>query len=183
MFDRFFDLVSSIWQWLVPFIVVRSYERGVLLWLGNPTRDLEPTNGLWGTGLHLVAPFGIHTHVLTTVVTDMEVLDPQPLTTKDGIAITLQAALTYRVKDVRKLLLETEDRERALHDTATGLIASEVAQADWDDVRSPEFVDRVYRTVRTRGFRYGIELMEIQFPGLQKTRSLTLVQAQKRAQP
>lgn len=181
--DRVLDALVACWEWFVPFVVLRSYERGIIMYLGNPHKDIDSTTGVKGTGFHwLIPPLGIKTCMRCNVVTDVEVLDPQPLTTADAIAITIQATLTYHVKDIRKLLLETEDREKALHDTAAGIIAEQVAKHTWDQVRDEAFRATVYHAVRKRGFRYGIEVDEVQFPGLQKTRSLTLLQPHKRTQ-
>lgn len=163
MFDRLFEFLKLCWEFVVPFVLVDEWQRGVVLRFGRWHRDLGP-------GFHWLWP-GIEQAITDSVITDTQVLPFQPLTTRDGVQVSVQALLTYRVVDFRKLATTVEGREQALHDSASGVIASEVSRHTWDEVRAPEFVQVVYKAVRRRGFRYGIELDEVQFPGLQRTRS------------
>ena len=167
MLDRLLDLLASAWHRIVPWIVINEYDRGVVLRLGQAHRTLEP-------GLHWVWP-GLEYVLTDTVVTDTAMLDSQPVTSRDGVAVAIQPVLTYRVVDVRKLLLTVQDRERAVHDAAAGAIAAEVARSDWSELRVARFRRRVLETVRTRAARYGIEIEDVQFAGLAKARAYVLL--------
>jgi len=172
VFDKLFEFISSCWQWLIPFIVLEPYHRGVITRLGKFHREIGP-------GFHWQWPCSIEHAIYGSVVTNTQMLAAQPLTTLDGQQISLQPLLTYHVVDVKKLYLEVEDRSNALHDTAAGVIASEAAKRTWDEVRSEAFPKEVLKAVRRRGFRYGIEVDDVQFAGLQKTRSYLLLQSHK----
>lgn len=170
MLDRLIDIVASAWARLLPWVVIDPWERGVVVRLGQFHRDLDP-------GFHWRIPF-VEIVAYDTVVPDTHQLAAQPLTTSDGQQISVQAVLLYQIRDLKKLLL-VGDRERALHDTAAGLVAQHVAATPWAEIGTEASVQTVFRSVRQRGFRYGIEVQELQFTGLQKSRSYMLLQNHK----
>lgn len=170
MFDRLLDLLRSCWEWFVPFVILHEYERGVVLRFGRYHREIGP-------GFHWTWPAGAEQALSENVVTNTCMLPAQPLTSKDGAQVCAQALLTYKIVDVRKLLLEVEGKDQALRDTAAGVLSLEVSRHTWDEIRSEEFLARVHKAIRKRGFRYGIEVDEVQLPGLQRMRSYMLIQA------
>lgn len=170
MLDRLLDLLVNVWQSILPWIVLDEWQRAVVLRLGRFHRDIGP-------GFHWVIPFAECAYY-ESVVPDTHLLAAQPLTTRDGVPVSVQAMLLYQIRDVRKLLL-VGDKTRALHDSAAGIIAAQVASGTWDQLTAGEVTGEAYKAIRARGFRYGIEVMELQFAGLQKSRSYMLLQNHK----
>ena len=84
------------------------------------------------------------------------------------------AVITSKVSDIRKLLLECEDKDQALIDMSFGIIASEVTKVTWDELHTEEFSEKVTKAVRKRGFRFGLEVERVQFSDLSKCRSIRL---------
>lgn len=224
MFDKVFELLRSIWEHLIPFVLLREYHRGVVLRAGVWHRDLGPgfhwvfprltgprlersdrfyvwtipypvrVQARWlgrseTTWLAVTITFRVpdwrfvawtrlqwEECIYESVVTDIVILPAQPLTTSDDVPITIQPSIESHVVDARKLLLTVEGKDRALHSLAAGVIAREVARTTWDVVRTEAFAEVVWKAIRKRGFRFGIEVDEVQFVALQKTRSLMLLQ-------
>ena len=168
MFDRLLELLSTCWHRLVPFFVVNQYQRAVVLRLGVFHRELAP-------GFHWIWPLFEWT-LDHDVVPRVHRLQPQSVNTRDGCACVVQLVLTWRVSDVRKLLLEVEDAEHAIQDAAQGVLAARIARADWSELIVPEFLDEAQKDMRKRAFRWGIEIMQVQFSDLQRCKSLRLWQ-------
>lgn len=171
MFERLIEILLAAWRALIPWVVLAEYERGVVLRLGRAHRDLGP-------GLHLVWPLA-EVVLYDSVITDTVVLPSQALTTADGHAVSVQPLLVFEVQDIRRMLLSVADRDRALHDCAAGVIANRVVRSAWEHVKTPQFLEEVTALIRARTERYGFALSEVQLVGLQKTRSLMLMQQHK----
>lgn len=168
MLDRVLELLSACWHRLVPFYVVNQYQRAIVLRLGVFRRELGP-------GFHWVWPL-LEWVLDHDVVPRVHKLQPQSVTTRDGQSCVLQPVITWRVSDVRKLLLEVEDADHAIRDAAQGSIATRVANSTWDEVIAPGFLDEAQKDMRRRAFRWGIEIMQVQFVDIQRCKSLRLWQ-------
>lgn len=166
MFDRLFDLLSGIWHLLLPWVVLDDYQAGVILRLGRWHRTLGP-------GFHWTWP-ALERVIVEDVVLSTANLHPQSLTSRDGRSLVIQAVLTSSVRDVKKLLLDVENREGVLVDAALGIIADAVAETCWAEITQPGFAELVTKRVRAKAFRFGIEVHSVQFSDLQLARSLRL---------
>ncbi len=104
MFDRIFDFIESVWEWLIPFVVIDAYEEGVVLRFGKFKRVVKP-------GLRWVWPLGVEVVKFETVVRQTAYLDPQSLTSKDGKSVTISGIVTFCITDIRKFLLDIDEGE------------------------------------------------------------------------
>lgn len=170
MFDRLIDLILSSLQAFLFFTIIDVYEKGVILRLGRYHRTIEP-------GFHFIAPFFVDRVLTDTVVPTTKVLGTQSLTTQDGVSVVLEAVVTYRTHDIRRLLLEVENAESAMRDACYGVISRAVTYAQWDDLRTAAFVDQLTKDVRKRAFKFGIEVQDVQLGDLARSRSIRLWQA------
>ena len=166
MFDRLFDFLAAFWSEIWPIYLVREYQAGVQLRLGRYLRTVGP-------GWYWAWPF-LETAIIEDVVTSTANLHAQSLTTRDSVSIVLQAVLTSHVCDVRKLLLECENREGVLVDASMGILGAMVAERTWAEVSSPQFVIDAYKRIHRRALKYGVELEAIQLSDLAKARSIRL---------
>lgn len=167
MIDRLVDLLVQFLGFFQFCTIVDAYEQGVILRFGKYRKTVDP-------GFHWLIPFYVDRLLATTVVTNTSNLGAQSLTLADGTQVVISTIVTWRVNDVRKLLLEVEGLTEALHDTAYGVIASKTCSATWAEVHDPAFCETVGKEVRKRAFRYGVEVMQVQFSDLSKTRSLRI---------
>lgn len=167
MIDRLVNLFITIWKSLLPWVVVQPWEGAVLVRLGQFKRELRP-------GFHLMFPcyidrvFGDHivprTHHITGVST----------TTKDGKAVVFDAVITYQIADIEKALLQVTDVKDAIVDACVGVIGTELSQATWDEVVNGKATDGLLRSCRTRGRRWGIDVMQIQLAGVCAVKNIRL---------
>lgn len=171
MIEQLLQALLGAWHWLVPWVVIAEYERGVRLRLGRNPVELEP-------GLRWIWPFGIDQVWIDNVVPTTDRIPPQSLTTRDGIAVVLGVVITWRIHDIVKFITQVEGRETVIADCTAGIVADHVARADWSAVLGPQFVDAVYRDVRKRGFRYGVGVESVVFSDLARCKSLRLWQAE-----
>lgn len=159
MFDWILQLFGLIWEALIPWVVLQPFEAGVLCRLGKYQRDLEP-------GFHWLWPFHIDQvwHEHTTPRT--EHLTGLATTTKDGKSIGFDAVVTWKIKDIRKALLEVTDLKDALADTCAGQIGTELAESDWASIRDGKTVEELTKACRARGWRWGVEILNVQLSGI-----------------
>lgn len=167
MFDRLLDFLLAFGGKLLPFTILDAYEQGVVLRFGTYQRTIGP-------GYHWIIPFGVDKVLSDSCVLSTARLNPQSLTTADGTQCVVGAVITSKVRDIRKLLLDCEDKDQALIDMSFGIIAAEVVKAKWDDLHTEEFQDKVTKAVRARGFRFGLEVERVQFSDLARCRSIRL---------
>ena len=166
MFDRLFDFLAQVWQYLIPCVVVDQYERAVVLRWGKYHRTLEP-------GFHLRWPIG-EAVFSANVVANTSNLGAQSLTTSDGKAAVVSAIVTWKVNDIQKFLLEVEGQTEAVMDLAYGAIAEWVLAHPWDEICRKDASERITRLVRRRSAEYGIEIVRVQLSDVAQCRSVRL---------
>lgn len=165
------DLIINFFQtcgsWMKFWVILDHYEQGVVLRLGQYQRTI-------GAGLHWIRPFHIDRILCDSTVTNTARLNPQSLTTKDGVSVVVGALITSHVVDIKKLLLEVEDKDQAMIDMSFGVIADLVTRHTWDEIHTETFVRKMTRAVKRKGFRFGIEVEQVQFADLSRCRSIRL---------
>jgi len=149
--------------------VVDPYEQGVVIRLGKFLSVLEP-------GLHWLLPFHIDVCISLHVVPSVHSLGDESVLTKDGKTIAFHAIITYQVRDIKKAVLDVEDVNHAVSDACMGEIARVLRESTWEEILGAEIFDKVTTACRKRGFRYGVEIMAIQFASLLPVRALRLMQ-------
>lgn len=173
MIDRLIDFILSSLKFFQFLEVVNAYQQGVVLRFGRFHRVLMP-------GIHWVWPFYLE-HVMTdTVVKAVRQLGARSLTTKDGVNVVVGSVITFETSDIRKLLLEVDNAEAALSDAALGIVSREVFSANFADLITEEFADRVTKAVRRKAWQYGIEVNQIQLCDVSRARSIRLWQQSDR---
>jgi regulator of protease activity HflC (stomatin/prohibitin superfamily) len=168
MFDRLIDMVIQFIELFRFWTVIDPYEEALVLRLGKLHRHLL-------CGWHLVIPFGIERILTEHVVPAVRVLENESATTKDGKSIGFRAVATYRVRDIEKVLLEVEDGNHAVVDACAGEVTRVLRESTWEDIMQPEIMDKVTAAARKRAFRFGVEIMSIQFTGMTLCRSIRLM--------
>lgn len=180
MFERLIDLVIDFLGLFKFFAVLDEYEQGVVLTWGRPrNRRFLGLFGshLLGPGFHWVWPFGIEKVLSDNVVPTTKNLEPQSLTTRDGVGIVVSAAITWKIKNIRKMLLEVENPDEALQDSTYGAIGQIVESSTWAEICQPEFSENLAKAIRRKAFRWGIEVDEVYIVDKTKSLSLRLIQS------
>lgn len=169
MFDKIIDVLLAIWDKLLPFTVVNQYQAAVVLRFGRFDRVLTP-------GFHWLWPVGIENALHDGVVTRTSMTSNQICTTADNKTVVLRAVLRWRIRDVKKALLDVEGLDDVTRDVTYGTIERLVNANTWEQVRAPGFTDDLTKAARKIAFRYGVEIEQLQFSDLSLTKSLTLNQ-------
>lgn len=170
MLDRILELAQQFLGHLIPFVVLNPYEQGVLIRLGRYVETLEP-------GFHWVWPLGIDTVFNEHVTPRTEHLRGLSTTTADDKSVGFDVVVTYRISDLRKAILEVTALQDAIADTVAGHVGTALATANWEDIRSGKVLEEITAVCRKRGFRWGVEIMSIQFAGVALVRNLRLSHA------
>ena len=170
MFDRLVDTILQFIELGKFWYVIQPYEAGVRTRLGKFVDILEP-------GFHWCFPLGID-HVMSEyTVPRTHTLGAQSATTSDGIAIGFEAVITVKVRDIKAALLEVEHSEDAIKDSCAGTIGQVLSTVTWNAILDGEAVlEKITAACRKKGFRYGLEVMGVQFSSMAKTRSIRLLQ-------
>ena len=170
MIEKLIDLVVAVFEYFIPFEVIDSYQKGVVLRLGVFHRELEP-------GFHWVWPLRIERVLVMDVVPYTLNLKAQSLTTSDGKSVVISAVVTSKVHRIQKALLECNSVNNVLEDSCYGQVAALVASHTWDEVRSESFNELLTEACRKRAFAFGVEITRVQLSDCAPSRALRLYQA------
>ena len=167
MLDKLIEFLKDGLEFFHFVTIIDQFERGIVLRFGRLHRHLEP-------GLHWFWPLKCEEVLRHPIVVDTQELGEQSLTTSDAHSITLTGVITFQVSDVEAVLLRVQGERQALIDSASGIIGTKVLESSWAEVISPDFWNEVTIAVRRRAKKYGIEVLEVQFKDLAKSRSLRI---------
>ena len=164
MFDRLWEIIAAIWEALIPFTILYPFEKGVLCRFGKFQRELE-------AGFHWCIPFHVDTVFHEHITPRTDHLIGLSTTTKDGHAVGFDAVVTWKISDIKKALMEVTDLKDAISDTCAGQIGTTLADATWDDIRSGDVIENLTTVVRKRGWRWGVEIMNVQLSGVSRVKN------------
>lgn len=170
MFDKLVDVLLEFLHLFRFWIVIEPYEAGVRTRLGKFVDVMEP-------GFHWRWPLGVDHVVTEYTVPRTHTLGAQSATTKDAVQVGFEAVITVKIRDIKKALLEVEHHEDAVRDSCMGTIGQVLSTVTWDDILQGEVVlDKITEACRRKGFKFGLEVMAVQFSSMAKTRSIRLLQ-------
>lgn len=165
MLERLVEVVENFIEIFFFTTVVREWERGIILRFGRFSRELDP-------GIHLYFPFHIERPLKTSVVADATQLKEQIFTLCDGTTVAAKAVVTYRIKNVKKHLLEVEDAESSMADATAGVLRRHLSGRSWRDLADPdscrEIEEGAVSEMKREASRWGVEIQRVQFPDLTK---------------
>ncbi len=169
MFDKLVDLFISAIDLFKFWVIMAPYESGVKLRLGKFIKVLEP-------GFNWMIPLGIDQYEHEHTVPRTHAIPAQSVTLSDGKQIGFEAVITYKVRDIKIALLEVENSDHAIVDSCAGQIAHTIMQCTWSElVESEDWNDRVLKACRLRGFKFGLEITNVQFSTLALMKNLRLL--------
>lgn len=158
MFEKLLDLVLRFWELIIPWVVVKQYEAGVILRLGKYHRTI---NG----GLNFKWPF-LETSDLATIVIQTMELPTQ--TVRDKIVSFI---IRFHVEDVKKFLLDVHDTDEVIRDISMGTIldATELNE-------EPNEIEKYTLTRLKRKLKpFGIKVSEATITDYGKVKSLRII--------
>lgn len=167
MLDKLIDLILNAAGLFKFWVVVREYERGVVLRLGRFNREIEP-------GFHWVWPMSVDEVLTDNVVPRTYNLGAQSLTTNDGKCVTVGGVVTASIRNIRKALLEVEGVDHALVDSCSTVIARFVAQSTWDQLMHGIGSEKLTADCREIATDYGIKIVRVQLADCSVSRAIRL---------
>lgn len=168
--------MNTLWQLLTQirrvfewWVVVQPWEQALRVRLGKHVRRL-------GSGCHLRVPFAdvIYRQSVRMRWCD---LSTQTITTADGKAVTLSAALGYQIADIERLYQSLHHAEGTLQYLAMCAIAEAVHGAQAADCRPETVQDRADAALQLEP--YGIADASIRVTDFAFVRTYRLIQDQK----
>jgi regulator of protease activity HflC (stomatin/prohibitin superfamily) len=169
MFDKLVEIVIQFAELFKFWVVMNPYEAGVKLRLGKYVNNLDP-------GFNWMIPFGIDQYEHEHIVPRTHSLPAQSVTLADGKQVGFEAVITYKVRDIEVALLQVENSDHAIQDSCAGQIAHTIMQCTWSElVESEDWNDRVLKACRQRGFKFGLEITNVQFSTLALMKNLRLL--------
>ncbi len=124
--NKLIDILVECFWWFVPFTVISHFERGLVLRFGKFSRLLNP-------GFHFIWPLGIEDVLSENIKPDGSYTVSQAVTLKDGTSLALTMIFIWEITDIKKLLLEIEDKETVLT-WALGHIEDYIHRLNWQEL-------------------------------------------------
>ncbi len=128
--ESLFGWVSQIMtffgKWIPRLIIVQANQQGIAFVKGKNIRVLEP-------GLRIYWPL-VTQITVRSVVRQTIHLASQTLTTKDRKAITCGGSIVYRINDIKKYIVNTDDAPEAIAETCMAAIRKVVKSKTYDNI-------------------------------------------------
>jgi len=167
MFDKLIDLLTSWWNYIIPAVIVPSYEQAVLLRNGKFKKVLEP-------GFHVKLPIldeVISQHVVITTLS----LAAQSLYTKDRQNIVVKGVIKYKISDVKVFLLEVFDAQDALADMTQSIIKNIIISLPLEQCVDPEIDVVLTKKVRVEARKWGVDIQQVTLTDIAPIRSFRII--------
>ena len=120
-------------------------------------------------------PFRVEECLSTNVVPETMLVDPQSLTTKDGVSLVISTVVTFAIDDVKVFLLEIEGAGQVIEDATYGIVAHMIMERTWAELAEIDLANELSKTVRRAAKRYGVQIVQVQIADFTRSRSLRLV--------
>lgn len=181
MYTNFVELLFNNLLELLPFKIIRVYQRGIKFTFGHPytftgwlkvrkgetiqPKQLEP-------GFHWVFPL-IQDIQILSVVPEVINLPTQTVTCQDDSNISFSANIEYRVVDAVKMFCEVQDFDQSLINIAMNKLSTYIRAQTYaeiydcqDDIEAQIATDLTQKTME-----WGVEVISVGITDLTKTRS------------
>lgn len=168
MIEKILEILTKCWGWVTPLLVIDAYQGAAVLRWGTFNRSLGP-------GLHWKWPIAEEAYIDATCVTTMR-MPPQTLTTKDDVAVVVQAMVKYQIVDMKPYVTEIYDQKDVLGDVTMGAIRAAVQEHTWLELKDSTHEATIVELVRKECNRYGFKIHKITFTDFGRVVSLRLMQ-------
>lgn len=181
--EKIIEVLVKAKDYLLFCWVINQYDRGVKLrwgkrirkkkWLFFPTKDGE-LQGPLKPGFHWKWPIAdvVLDHLVVPTTLD---LDAQTVTTKDGISVVIEASLKYEVKNIIKLMLETNGATDALKDVSRGVIRDVLIQKDWANCNDTDTTKQMTDEIKKVSREWGISVLQLRVSTLARMTSTRII--------
>lgn len=181
------QIVEWFGRWIPRVLILGSPEGGVkygTLRLRDLIRfrwDPSVKPVVLHPGLHVYWP--IVTEFTPWVVARQSLnLTTQTITTKDGKVIAIGAVLTFRVRNVLKLVAYTHDPDVTIRAVAAGVVQRVCSQAEWGELQTAKddgVLDRYLMRALTKALRrrFGVQVLDATLTDFAPARVIKVIQS------
>lgn len=165
--EKIFELIIEWIMEILPFYVVKTWQKGVILRFGKVHCVHDP-------GIHFKIPFVDEPINLIVVTTTIET-PAQTLVTSDGMDVTVQAVVKYSISDAAAFSTEIYDATDAIMDFTQGHIMREINNHTYQECRDVDMVSNtITKKVRAEVKKYGIYIDQVTLTNFIKTRNFRI---------
>jgi len=155
MLAQLVSFLAQFWRALIWWYVLDAEQVGFIRRFGIPRRDALP-------GLHWKWPV-IEQLEAECTAEYSAVLDPQSLTTKDGVEVVIRATATCHVFDARRYFLNVTDGKSNVQDLVGGELGWLVTRRSSKDVLSHRILTELTQRSCKASRRWGIDIADVKF--------------------
>lgn len=167
MFDKLIDVLINIWDDLKCVYFVYQYKNAVQFRAGKFLRICGP--GWW-----LKVPFLDDYHV-ENVVSDTLSIEAITVTTLDGKTISIACEFDFKVVDLYKAIILTNEWRSNMQDICKGIMSDYLEDCEWNEIRKKVTKNAVEKRIKSRGEEMGIEVSNFNFTDKAISRILKLI--------
>ncbi len=154
----------ALWRAMV---IVRQYERGLVERLGRYKETLQP-------GLKLLFPFIDRLAVRVDMRERVIDIDPQPVITKDNVAVTVDAVIYSYVADAKAVTYEVQNFNIAVSKLAQTNIRNVIGEMSLDEtLTSRERINAALReTLDEATDKWGVKVTRVEVKEIEPPRDI-----------
>lgn len=167
-FEKLIDLIVQFLDFFKFCTIIDCYQKAVLLHKGSFRRVLGP-------GLHFYIPFCIQHTITERVVPSTRELCTQTLITSDAKPVAVGVVILFSIFDIEKATLEVNEVREAVDDACQATLAEAVLRTTYDELRAPEFWNKLEIDCRRKAKRFGITIETVRPHELAPTRTYRLI--------
>lgn len=168
--EKLWDFLISIIGLFQFWVIMDAPEHGWVFRFGNPHRYITPTNGVFGSGLHLLYPFGIEESRVAETWEEWWTGPVQSLVLKDGTAVTVQGTFRFKIladeaEKLKTFFLELGDDDKGFAGGFGSAISDIVEIQDKASFAKREtgMNEQIIEEARRNLNRYGLKLYEFRW--------------------
>lgn len=167
IFSQIISALENVWDQVMPFLIVKEYEHGVLLRFGKFHKEVSP-------GLILKWPVIDYVATCYSSYTTLPIR-AQTLTTKDDKSIVISAVVKYRIRNAKTFLLEVNDATDAINDITQSYIKQTVMNKTWEELKQMQDSE-IQIQVESEVKKFGIKVYYVTVTDLAIVKTLRLMQ-------
>jgi len=164
LFEWIWDLCE---RYIMPFVIVRDYEAGVVLMLGKYKRTL-------GRGLNWKCPL-IEESLTCLIKAETTETQPKTIITKDSKTISITFVGRYEVYDEKKFLLEANDAASNIPHELIMAGCDYLTDCDYSEVIDKKSFTKIKNKANSRMEYMGARFTEIGYGSNCITRPISLM--------
>ena len=164
--DTEIEFLEYIFNAFKIWVIVQKWESGLRVRKGKRIKLLKP-------GLHFKIPYFDSVYVQEVRLRIVS-MPTQTITTKDGLTITLSAAIGYSITDIQKLYLTLFHPETTIKNMAMSYISDYISNNNYKDINLADIETSTNEHLKK--LDYGIDFSYLKLTNFAQVRTYRLIQ-------